>query len=43
MSGVAAPLIHPAGFYRQCMILTRWLQHRPSRWQVWADLEPELY
>jgi len=37
-----ASLIHPGGFSRECSILSKWLQRAPSRWDVWADLEPEL-
>ena len=37
-----AELIHPGGFSRQCWILRRWLHRAPSRWEIWADLEPTL-
>ena len=38
-----ASLIHPGGFSRQCSVLRKWLHRAPTRWEIWADLEPELY
>jgi hypothetical protein len=37
-----AETIHPGGFSRQCQIIRRWRERAPSRWQVWADLEPSI-
>ncbi len=37
-----AAMILPGGFSRQCRIIQKWRQKAPSRWEVWADLEPTI-